>query len=82
MNGLVDEFQRGHTNRTSRAVNEGDGGGENLVDPEFDDGVRLPPANLHQRPRPGGDSMEFGGKLADSGGIAIFIKVFHGWRLR
>jgi hypothetical protein len=53
LDSLVDHLGRGHADRAARAVHKGDAGGQQLVQPELDDGMRLAAADLHHRPRAG-----------------------------
>ena len=52
--GPVDHLQRRHADRAARPVDQFDLGGKQLVDAVLDDRVRLPAADLHDRPGPGG----------------------------
>ena len=51
--GAVDHFQAGDADRAAGAVNQFDFLGQDFVDAVFDDGVRLPAADFHDRPGPG-----------------------------
>ena len=51
--------------------------GEQFVDAVFHDGVRLPAADLHDRPRPGDDARDAGSILLGRGGVAILFHVLH-----
>ena len=50
---LVDQLERRDADRAARAVHQLDLRRQQLVDAELDDGVRLPAADLHERPRAG-----------------------------
>ena len=51
--------------------------GQRLVDPLLDDRVRLPAADLHERPRPGGDPVDLGDQLPGEDRVAVLVEVLH-----
>ena len=58
-------------------MNERDLFGQQLINAEFDDGVRLAAADFHDVPRPGRDAVNLPRQLLRAFAIAIFVKVFH-----
>src|SRR5262249_12787742 len=75
---LVDLLERRDADRASGAVNELDAGREQSIDAVLDDRVRLPPADLHQGPRPRRDAMDLGGDLRGDLTVAILVEILHG----
>src|SRR5690606_22009395 len=77
LQGLVDDLQRGHAHRAAGSVDQLDAFGEKLVDAVPDDGVRLPAAHLHQRPRPGHRGLDVVEQPLRELGILEFVDVLH-----
>jgi hypothetical protein len=75
---LVNDLQRRHAHRAARPVHQRELRREQFVEAEFYDGVGLPAADLHQRPRAGDQSPQRGGQGADLAGIAVLVEVAHG----
>jgi hypothetical protein len=75
---LVDQAGGSHADRATGAMNQPERGREEAVDTKAQDRMGLPAANLHQRPRPGDDAGEFGGKGTRRRRIAVFFDEFHG----
>src|ERR1035437_1795313 len=75
---LVYDFQRRHTNRTTRPVDESDLLRQQFINAEFDDRVRLPAADFHDVPWSCRDAVDFACELLREFRIAIFVEEFHG----
>src|SRR5262249_6852864 len=76
--GPVDRLQRGHTHRAARPVDEFHPGREQPVDAVLDDGVGLPAAHLHDRPRPGDGAGDRTGQRTGGRAVAVLVHVLHG----
>ena len=74
---LLDQLQRRHAHRASRAVHQRHLRRQQVVDAELDDGVRLPAAHLHQRPRPRRDARQRARELRGGFPIAVFVDELH-----
>ncbi len=78
--GLVDHFQRRDADRAARSVDQRNLRWQHLIQREADDRVRLPAADLHDVPRPGGRPRDGRGQASGGVGVAIFVDVLHGPR--
>src|ERR671934_2091429 len=50
---------------------------QEAVDPVLDDRVRLSAADLHERPRPGGDAPDLGHDRPRQAPVAILVEILH-----
>ena len=74
----VDGLERRDAHGTAGAVHELDLRREHSIDPVPHDRMRLPPAHLHEYPRPGrrlGDTLR---EPARDRWVTVFVHVFHG----
>ena len=74
----VDALDGSDADRAARAVDQRDLRRQHLIQPVADDRVRLPAANLHDVPRPGGRRANGGGQASNGFGVAVFVEVFQG----
>ncbi|OPZ83305.1 MAG: hypothetical protein BWY76_02334 [bacterium ADurb.Bin429] len=74
---FVNEFHRRHAHRAAGAVHQRDRRRQQRIYAELDDGVRLPPADFHDRPRAGDQPGQRIGVPAGGVGVAVFVHVFH-----
>ena len=74
---LVNQFERRDADRAAGTVDERDLAGQQLVEAEFDDGMRLAAADFHERPGAGGDAGDFVRVFVRGLGVAVFVEVFH-----
>src|ERR1019366_2750097 len=74
---LVDQFNRRHTHWTARTVDQRDIPRQQVFQAALDDGVSLPAADLHDRPRAGYSLPDLLRQLLGSFLIAIFTEEFH-----
>ena len=72
----VDHLERCDADRAAGAVHQLDLRGQEAVDPVLDDGVGLPPADLHDRPGPGHGPRNGRWLLLARFAVAVFIDVF------
>ncbi len=79
---LVDLLERRHAHGAAGAVDQLDLGGQQPIDAVLDDGVRLPPAHLHEGPRARHDPPELGQHLGGHPPVPVLVEVFHARRLR
>src|SRR5208337_1794110 len=77
LNRLVNQLNGRDADRATRTVDQSDFVGQQLVDSEFDDGVRLAAADLHQGPGPRGDGGDGLRILIGHLGVAVFIDISH-----
>ena len=74
---FVNQFERRDADRTAGAVDERDLPGQQFVEAEFDDGMRLAAADFHERPGARRDAGDFVRVFVRGLGIAVFVEVFH-----
>ncbi len=75
--GLVDHLERGDAHRAAGAMDQLDLGRQQLVDPVADDRVRLPTADLHDRPGPRGDPADLVEQARGQIRVAVLVQVLH-----
>jgi hypothetical protein len=74
---LIDHLQRGDAYWATRSVDEFHLGRQHIINPIFNDGVRLTPADLHEHPRLGDDPTNLSKYFLSERFVAIFIEIFH-----
>src|SRR5262249_11052782 len=74
---LVDLFERRHTARAAGSMHELDLGGQQTVPPVLHDGMRLPAAHLHQRPRLRHQPTNLGHHLGGETSVTVLVEVLH-----
>ena len=77
LKGPVDHLQWRDAHGTAGAVDQFDLVGQKLVDAVPDDGVGLPTADLHDRPRSGDHGRDVGEQLLGQGGVVELVEVLH-----
>ena len=75
---LVDQLQRRDAHRAAGAVHQRDLRRQHPVDPGLDQRVRLPAADLHDRPRPRHRPFDGGQQFAGIAFVPVFIYEAHG----
>ena len=73
----IDHIERRYADRTSWAVHQLDFLRQKIVQPVFDDRVRLTAADLHEGPRTCDGPLNFRDQLLCDGMIAVFVDVLH-----
>src|SRR3989338_1497417 len=81
-NRLVNQLHGRDADGTPRAVDKRHRRGEEFVNPEPDDGVRLPAADLHDHPRLGHDPVDGPRVLLNLRCVTILVKESHGYAFR
>ena len=59
-------------------MNQSDLFGQQFINAELDDGVRLAAADFHDVPRTGRDAMNFPRELLRAFTVTVFVKILHG----
>ncbi len=76
-NRAIDLLERRDTHRAAGAVQQRDVGWQQFVDTVFENGVRLPAADLHDRPGPGDQPADGAEQLPGRGGIPVLVDEPH-----
>ena len=74
---LVYDFERRHADRATGAVDECNLLGQQFINAELHDGVRLAAANLHDVPGPRRDAVHFARNLLREFTVTVFVEKFH-----
>src|ERR1700722_19185570 len=74
---LVDHLKRSDEYATPRPMQQVHLGRNQVIDPIFDDRVRLASADFHEYPRLGDDPTDFADHFLSQAFVSIFIEVFH-----